>query len=151
MNIESAQAMADLGTRLADRLRAGDVVVLSGELGAGKTTLVQGIARGLGISDRVTSPTFVIARVYRREGGPSLVHADAYRLGSSLELEDIDVDAELDSAITIVEWGRGKIEALAPERLELHIDVLGDDSRMVSAEAVGSRWADFDLDALGSG
>src|SRR3954465_5418564 len=106
--------MRDLGRRLAALLRAGALVILAGPLGAGKTTLVQGIAAGLGVRGAVTSPTFVIARVHpSTTGGPALRHADACRVGSALELDDLDLDASIEDSVTVVEWGEGLVEALA--------------------------------------
>src|SRR5258707_8918449 len=105
--------MRALGQRIATLLRAGDLVVLTGPLGAGKTTLVQGIGQGLDVRGPVTSPTFVIARVHPAMGaGPALVHADAYRLGSPAEGDDLDLDADLDSSVTGVGWGGGLGEIL---------------------------------------
>jgi tRNA threonylcarbamoyladenosine biosynthesis protein TsaE len=112
-----------LGSRLAGLLRRGDLVVLVGALGAGKTTLVQGIGDGLGVRGPVTSPTFVIARAHPSlRGGPDLVHADAYRLGSRLEVDDLDLDADLDHSVTVVEWGDGLVENLASGHLRITID-----------------------------
>jgi tRNA threonylcarbamoyladenosine biosynthesis protein TsaE len=123
VTVFSADEMRDLGRRLAGHLRAGDLLLLSGPLGAGKTTLVQGIGEGLKVRGPITSPTFVIARVHPSlSGGLALVHADAYRLGSALELDDLDLDADTDSAVTVVEWGEGLAEALAEERLEISIN-----------------------------
>lgn len=110
------------GRALAERLRAGDVVVLIGELGAGKTTLTQGLAEGLGVRGPITSPTFVIARVHPSlMGGPALVHVDAYRLGGAPELDDLDLDASTSDSVTVVEWGRGLAEALADSWLEVEL------------------------------
>src|SRR6266699_1282536 len=121
--IATAEQMRDLGRRLATRLHAGDLVILAGPLGAGKTTLVQGIGAGLGVRGPVTSPTFVIARLHPSlRGGPDLVHADAYRLGSRLELDDLDLDADLDHSVTVVEWGDGLVENLAAGHLRITID-----------------------------
>jgi tRNA threonylcarbamoyladenosine biosynthesis protein TsaE len=120
--VPTAAGMRDLGERLAGLLRAGDLVVLSGPLGAGKTTLTQGIGAGLHVRGPVTSPTFVIARVHPAlRGGPGLVHADAYRLGSRAEVDDLDLDTDLDSSVTVVEWGEGLVEKLAPSFLEVAI------------------------------
>src|SRR5438045_4653220 len=114
--------MRDLGRRLAALLRAGDLLILAGPLGAGKSTLVQGIGAGLGVRGPVTSPTFVIARVHPSlAGGPALVHADAYRLASPAEVDDLDLDASLETSVTVVEWGGGLAEALAADRLEVSI------------------------------
>jgi tRNA threonylcarbamoyladenosine biosynthesis protein TsaE len=134
------------GRRLGALLRGGDVLVLTGDLGAGKTTLTQGIAEGLGVRGPITSPTFVIARVHPSlVGGPALVHVDAYRLGSALELDDLDLDADLDASVTIVEWGAGLAEQLSETRLELTIT--GDDVRTAHLVGVGDRW-DHVLDAV---
>lgn len=122
--------MRALGERLGHSVRAGDLVVLSGELGAGKTTLTQGLGVGLGVRGPVTSPTFVIARVHPSlVGGPDLVHVDAYRLGGIAELDDLDLDTSLDDAVTVVEWGAGLAEGLAESRLEITITrALADES-----------------------
>jgi tRNA threonylcarbamoyladenosine biosynthesis protein TsaE len=118
----SADDMLALGRRLAAVLLPGDLVVLSGDLGAGKTTLVQGIGAGLGVRGPITSPTFVIARVHPSlTGGPALVHADAYRLNSPAEVDDLDLDASLETSVTVVEWGGGLVEGLAPDRLDVSI------------------------------
>lgn len=117
-----AESMRDLGTRVGAALRAGDLVVLTGELGAGKTTFTQGLGEGLGVRGGVTSPTFVIARVHPSlGGGPDLVHVDAYRLGGIDELDDLDLDTSLDTAVTVVEWGAGLAETLAEQRLDVTI------------------------------
>src|SRR4051812_28171793 len=112
--------MQRLGRRLAAELKPGDLVVLAGDLGAGKTTLVQGIAAGLGAPGPVLSPTFVIARHYGG-GRLPLVHVDAYRLGSVVEVDDLDLDADLDASVTVVEWGEGLVEELAADRLLLRL------------------------------
>ncbi len=143
-----ADAMRDLGRLVAERARAGDVVVLSGELGAGKTTFTQGLGAGLGVRGDVTSPTFVIARVHPSLGdGPALVHVDAYRIGGIEELDDLDLDASLDEAVTVVEWGSGVAEGLAESRLEVRIargsEAVEDgelDPRTVTVVPVGQRW-----------
>jgi tRNA threonylcarbamoyladenosine biosynthesis protein TsaE len=121
--VATAADMRGLGERLAALLRPGDLVVLTGPLGAGKTTLVQGIGRGLGVRGPVTSPTFVIARVHPAldGAGPALVHADAYRLGSRAEVDDLDLDADLGSSVTVVEWGEDLVEDLADSYLEVTI------------------------------
>jgi tRNA threonylcarbamoyladenosine biosynthesis protein TsaE len=141
------------GGHLARVLAAGDLVVLTGELGAGKTTLTQGLAEGLGVRGPVTSPTFVIARVHPSlVGGPDLVHVDAYRLGGFAELDDLDLDASLDDAVTVVEWGHGLAEGLAEDYLEITLH--GDPARTVAVSAHGPRWAEpgaaAALDALAS-
>ncbi|GAB3676355.1 tRNA (adenosine(37)-N6)-threonylcarbamoyltransferase complex ATPase subunit type 1 TsaE [Angustibacter aerolatus] len=121
--VPTRAAMHDLGARLAAVLRAGDLVLLTGDLGAGKTTLAQGIGAGLGVRGPITSPTFVIARVHPSEvGGPALVHVDAYRLGSIGEVDDLDLDAGLDASVTVVEWGEGLVEDLAQDRLLVRLE-----------------------------
>lgn len=136
----------DFGERLAQHLRAGDLVVLTGELGAGKTTLTQGIGAGLKVRGAITSPTFVIARVHPSEvDGPSLVHADAYRLGGLSELDDLDLDASIDEAVTVVEWGEGIAESLTAHRLDVRLDRLLGDGTSQGASALaaaGPRGAD---------
>lgn len=140
---DTAEATRVLGEELARELRPGDLVVLSGPLGAGKTTLVQGIAEGLAVRGPITSPTFVIARVHPSlRGGPALVHADAYRLGGALEVDDLDLDASLEDSVTVVEWGEGLVEGLADDRLEVSVQ-RGDtgDERLIRVRGVGPRWA----------
>jgi tRNA threonylcarbamoyladenosine biosynthesis protein TsaE len=150
IEVATAADMLALGRRLAGLLRAGDLVVLSGPLGAGKTTLVQGIGAGLGVRGPVTSPTFVIARVHPAlEHGPGLVHVDAYRLGSVAEVDDLDLDASLDDCVTVVEWGEGLVERLATDRLEVSIAMSQagpadgarpPETRWVSLTGIGDRW-----------
>jgi tRNA threonylcarbamoyladenosine biosynthesis protein TsaE len=139
-----AGAMRRIGADLAASLRAGDLVLLVGGLGAGKTTFTQGLGEGLGVRGPVTSPTFVIARVHPSEvGGPALVHVDAYRLDGLEELDDLDLDASLDDAVTVVEWGEGIAEGLADSRLEVRIQRSGtidDEARSVRVAGVGPRW-----------
>ncbi|MBB2909480.1 tRNA threonylcarbamoyladenosine biosynthesis protein TsaE [Streptosporangium becharense] len=142
----TAEEMRGLGTELAALLRPGDLVVLSGPLGAGKTTLVQGIAEGLKVRGPITSPTFVIARVHPSlADGPALVHVDAYRLGGDLEVDDLDLDASLEESVTVVEWGEGLVEGLADDRLEISIGRGepgdGGEERTVELRGVGTRWA----------
>src|SRR4051812_32070473 len=141
--------MHRLGVELAQQLRAGDLVLLIGDLGAGKTTLAQGIGAGLDVDGPVLSPTFVIARVHRG-GRVPLVHVDAYRLGSVAEVDDLDLDAVLEESVTIVEWGAGLVEDLAGARLEVGLDRSsdpGDETRRVTLTGVGDRWAAADLPA----
>lgn len=109
-----------LGRALAGVARAGDLVVLTGPLGAGKTTLAQGVGAGLGVPERVTSPTFVIARVHRG-GRLPLIHVDAYRLGSVEEVDDLDLDAGVADSLTVVEWGGGLVEHLTDAHLEVRL------------------------------
>ena len=127
LTIPTADDMRLLGEEVAGRLHAGDLVVLTGDLGAGKTTLVQGIAAALGASGPVLSPTFVIARVYR-DGRVPLVHVDAYRLGSRVEVDDLDLDADVAESVTVVEWGEGLVEGLSDHRLVIHITRSADES-----------------------
>ncbi|MEH0984472.1 tRNA (adenosine(37)-N6)-threonylcarbamoyltransferase complex ATPase subunit type 1 TsaE [Micromonospora sp. CPCC 205556] len=137
------------GRRLAGVLRAGDLLLLTGPLGAGKTALTQGIGAGLGVRGEITSPTFVIARVHRpdpaRGGTVGLVHADAYRLGDAAdpraEIDDLDLDASVDDSVTVVEWGEGLVEQLVDAHLRVRIDRRDDDSRTVELEPVGGDWA----------
>ncbi|MGC5021775.1 tRNA (adenosine(37)-N6)-threonylcarbamoyltransferase complex ATPase subunit type 1 TsaE [Micromonospora sp. DT47] len=143
------------GRRLAGVLRAGDLLLLTGPLGAGKTALTQGIGAGLGVRGDITSPTFVIARVHRpdpaRGGAVALVHADAYRLGDAgdprAEIDDLDLDASVEDSVTVVEWGEGLVEQLVDAHLRVRIDRREDDTRVVTLEPVGGDWAER-LDAL---
>ena len=168
LTVATADQMRALGRTLAVMLRAGDLVILSGGLGAGKTTLTQGIGDGLGVRGPVTSPTFVIARMHppvppETVAGlprPALVHADAYRLGSVLELDDLDLDADTAASVTVVEWGEGLAEGLADNRLEITITPadaatgadeeadLRDAPRTVRISAVGERWEGIKLPSL---
>jgi tRNA threonylcarbamoyladenosine biosynthesis protein TsaE len=156
VELPDAEATRAYGHALAGVLRAGDLVVLTGDLGAGKTTLTQGIGAGLGVRGQVASPTFIIARVHPplpdSPTGTSLVHVDAYRLGSLVEVDALDLDASLDEAVTVVEWGEGLVEALAQDRLEVALRrprggaPTDDDDpaagvRTVTVTAVGERWA----------
>jgi tRNA threonylcarbamoyladenosine biosynthesis protein TsaE len=138
------ETMRSIGESIAQHLQPGDLVMLCGPLGAGKTTLAQGIGRGLGV-DGVVSPTFVIARVHRG-GTLPLVHVDAYRLGSVAEVDDLDLDASLEDSVTLVEWGEQLVEGLSSDRLEIRID-RGDDSeeRGVTIDGIGERWRDLAL------
>ncbi|WP_455834958.1 tRNA (adenosine(37)-N6)-threonylcarbamoyltransferase complex ATPase subunit type 1 TsaE [Pseudarthrobacter siccitolerans] len=123
----TAEQTHNLGVRLAGILEAGDLLVLSGELGAGKTTFTQGLGEGLGVRSGVISPTFVLVRIHPnlaagpRPGGPDLVHVDAYRLGSAAEIDDIDLENTLDSSVTVVEWGHDRVEHLSESRLEIDL------------------------------
>ncbi|MFF4469223.1 tRNA (adenosine(37)-N6)-threonylcarbamoyltransferase complex ATPase subunit type 1 TsaE [Streptomyces sp. NPDC001599] len=154
ITVTSPEQMRELGRRLAKLLRAGDLVMLSGELGAGKTTLTRGLGEGLGVRGAVTSPTFVIARVHPSLGeGPPLVHVDAYRLSGGLdEMEDLDLDVSLSDSVIVVEWGEGKVEELTEDRLRLRIDrAVGDTTdevRHVTVTGLGERWATADVSVL---
>ena len=156
VDAESTQALA---ARLGAALRAGDLLVLSGELGAGKTTFTQGLGEGLGVRPGIISPTFVLVRIHPSlAGGPDLVHVDAYRLATAAELDDIDLESTLATSVTVVEWGRGKVEHLAESRLEVSLeravgadageelvfdfdDTGADEPRTVRIAAFGPRWA----------
>lgn len=149
VHLADAQATESLGERIAALLRAGDLVVLSGDLGAGKTTLVKGIGRGLAVRGPITSPTFVVARRHPSlVRGPDLLHVDAYRLRSRAELDDIWLDQQ--GTVTVVEWGRGLVEDLAPSRLEVDLEEAGD-GRIAHLAGRGDRWRDAGLDALSPG
>ena len=166
VELADADATRAYGRALAGVLRAGDLVVLTGALGAGKTTLTQGIGAGLQVRGQVASPTFIIARVHPSlVGGPALVHVDAYRLGSLEELDALDLDAGLDESVTVVEWGEGLAEVLSADRLEVTVarphgaharpePVVGDELpldevlldadsglRVITVRGVGDRWS----------
>ena len=162
VSLPSADDTRELGRRLASVLRAGDLVILDGPLGAGKTVLVQGIGAGLGVRGEVTSPTFVIARVHRPAPGGRglpLVHVDAYRLNSLAEVDDLDLDTGLEEAVTVVEWGEGKVERLAEAYLLVRLHRPGgnaapaapeaDETRVAELSGVGGDWAQR-LATLGS-
>ncbi len=123
----TAEQTHALAVALAAVLTAGDLLVLSGELGAGKTTFTQGLGEGLGVREGIISPTFVLVRIHpnlpqgSRPGGPDLVHVDAYRLESAAEIDDIDLENTMDSSVTVVEWGRDRVEHLSESRLEIDL------------------------------
>jgi len=150
--LPTAEDTTAFGRRLAALLRAGDLVLLSGDLGAGKTTLTRGLGAALGVRGAVTSPTFVIARWHPSlDDGPALVHVDAYRLGSLAEVDDLDLDASLEESVTVVEWGQGKVEELSADRLEVTLHRGSDETdetRTASVRAVGDRWSGVDLGPL---
>ena len=165
LTIPTADDMEALGATIAGQLREGDLVLLNGPLGAGKTTLTRGLGEALGVRGAVTSPTFVLARTHPREGGGApLVHVDAYRLGSAVELDDLDIDFE--RSIVVVEWGAGLLDGLTDTWLELEIErpkshgagpstssgtratsvselVEGPEPRRVTVTGHGSRWQDL--------
>lgn len=157
LEVETAAAMRGLGRSLAGQLAPGDLVVLTGDLGAGKTTFTQGLGAGLGVRGGVTSPTFVISRVHPSEvGGPALVHVDAYRLEGFAELDDLDLDTDVAHAVTVVEWGEGLVEGLTDSRLEIRIVRSADvapaddlDPRRVEITPVGPRWHALSFLGLG--
>lgn len=140
--IPDSDAMHQLGIDLAAQLKAGDVVVLTGPLGAGKTTLSRGIGEGLKVVGTVSSPTFVIARTHKRtDGGPELVHVDAYRLGSPAELDDLDIDFK--NSITLIEWGRGFTDGLSDSWLDIEIErdhTGASEVRKIRVVGEGPRW-----------
>ena len=157
--VATASETRELGRALARLLRPGDLVVLAGPLGAGKTALAQGIGAGLGVRGEVTSPTFVISRVHppdpARGGRVPMVHVDAYRLGGVAEVDDLDLDADLDSSVTVVEWGSGLVERLADAHLQVRITrgeggeaapveqgAGGDEVRTVELVPHGGDWAE---------
>lgn len=160
--IDTPEQMAELGARLALELRAGDLVALTGELGAGKTTFTRGLGAQLGVRNAVTSPTFVLARTHRRTAdGAPLVHVDAYRLGSAAELDDLDIDFA--GSIVVVEWAAGMLDGISDDWLEIDIvrpigastaavDNSENDSiepiepRTVTVLGHGDRWANLRLD-----
>ncbi|MCO4236003.1 tRNA (adenosine(37)-N6)-threonylcarbamoyltransferase complex ATPase subunit type 1 TsaE [Pseudarthrobacter sp. MDT3-28] len=136
--VTTAHETHALGAALGAELQAGDLLVLTGELGAGKTTFTQGLGEGLGVRAGIISPTFVLVRIHPnlpdgpRPGGPDLVHVDAYRLGSASEIDDIDLENTLDSSVTVVEWGRGRVEHLSESRLEVDLH------RAIGLDAIGA-------------
>jgi tRNA threonylcarbamoyladenosine biosynthesis protein TsaE len=144
----------DFGRRLARVLRAGDLLILDGPLGAGKTVLAQGIGAGLGVRGAVTSPTFVIARVHppdpQRGGQLPLVHVDAYRLAGIAEVNDLDLDTSLEDAVTVVEWGEGKVEQLSDAHLMVRLRRREDETRTAELIGVGGDWPRR-LQLLGAG
>ncbi|WP_457974162.1 tRNA (adenosine(37)-N6)-threonylcarbamoyltransferase complex ATPase subunit type 1 TsaE [Arthrobacter sp. D1-17] len=149
LKVTTAEQTHALGAALAGVLRAGDLLVLIGELGAGKTTFTQGLGEGMGVREGIISPTFVLVRIHPNlpdgpnPGGPDLVHVDAYRLGSASEIDDIDLENTMDSSVTVVEWGRGRVEHLSDSRLEVELHrSLGSKSLAASSSGV----LDFDAE-----
>ncbi len=143
ITVASAEEMFNLGLLISAQVKAGDLILINGPLGAGKTVLAQGIGMGLGISD-ITSPTFVISRVHKAK--LPMIHVDAYRLidtdNPNLYLDDLDLDSE--NSVTVVEWGGAESARLNDDRLEITID-RSNDSRLVDIKAIGSRWNGFAL------
>lgn len=155
LTADTPDDLRSIAGRLGALCAGGDVIVLSGDLGAGKTTFAQGLAHGLGITERVTSPTFVISRVHPHPGGgPSLVHVDAYRLGSVAELDDLDLQADLAQSVIVVEWGGGLAEHLSPVGLDIVITrsaFADDERRALAVTARGGRWTSLLADESGWG
>ncbi len=142
--IRDPEQMHQLGLAIAKVLRAGDLLLLNGPLGAGKTTLTRGIGEGLGASGTVQSPTFVLARTHRTSAGPRLVHVDAYRLNSAVELDDLDIDFA--NSIVVVEWARDYIDGIAEHWLRVDINRdASDESRVVSSAGQGERWQGVEI------
>jgi len=157
LELADASATRALGSALAENLSSGDLVILVGDLGAGKTTLAQGIGAGLGVEGTVASPTFIIARTHRpAPGRPALIHVDAYRLGSLAELDDLDLDESIEDAVTVVEWGAGIAEVLADSHLTIELErerggALDDPEagvRTATMTGHGPRWDGVALDRL---
>ncbi|QDW30494.1 tRNA (adenosine(37)-N6)-threonylcarbamoyltransferase complex ATPase subunit type 1 TsaE [Arthrobacter sp. KBS0702] len=159
LTMGTAAQTHELAAALGAVLEAGDLLVLSGELGAGKTTFTQGLGEGLGVRAGIISPTFVLVRIHPnlpdgpRPGGPDLVHVDAYRLGSASEIDDIDLENTMDSSVTVVEWGRGRVEHLSESRLEveLHRQLGGTPpgaltGGQAATQPAGTEVLDFDTD-----
>lgn len=146
VKVSSVNEMRAIGAKIADQLKAGDLIILSGELGAGKTALTQGIGVGLGISE-ITSPTFVISRIH--QGKLPLIHVDAYRLiqspGVFLEFEDLDLPSKMSDAVTVIEWGSELAPLLKEEFLEIKIDFISDNERNLEITPHGTRWQGFKL------
>ena len=141
LHLPTVDDTRSFGARLAAVLRPGDLVILTGPLGAGKTALVQGIGQGLGVEGRIASPTFVIARVH--PGPIPLVHVDAYRLNSLGEVDDLDLDFDAADVVTVVEWGHGLVEQISDVRLEIVLDRFADtEERVAQCLAHGGDWAD---------
>lgn len=166
ITVNSSEQTRAAGELLAKHLRRGDLVMLSGGLGAGKTTFTQGIGSGLQVKGRVSSPTFIVARVHPSlAGGPDLIHADAYRIKDLTDLETLDLDSTLDQAITVIEWGEGKTEQLSADRLEIEIQreqggiatssdgvvdlaEMDDGKRTITIRPLGKRWEGTDWEQV---
>jgi len=147
LKVETSDAMEALGSKLALLLQLGDLVLLSGELGAGKTTLTRGLGAALGAQGAIQSPTFVLAREHRIAGGGKLVHVDAYRLGSAMELDDLDINFA--GSIVVIEWARNFLEGYADNYLSIEIDrAASDEVREVEISAAGPRWEGVNLASL---
>lgn len=148
MRVSTAEEMHELGARLGALLRAGDLVILDGPLGAGKTTLTRGIGEGMQVRGPITSPTFVIARTHPSLiGGPPLVHVDAYRVDSWEELDDLGFGFELEDVVIVAEWAAGRMEGMSDDRLIVHIARADDEIREVVIATAGGRWEGVDVPA----
>jgi tRNA threonylcarbamoyladenosine biosynthesis protein TsaE len=163
-SVASVEELQRAAESLGNRLAAGDLLILTGELGAGKTTFTQGLGRGLRVREGIISPTFVLVRNHPSLlDGPGLVHVDAYRLESDAEIDDLDLESTLDCSVTVVEWGAGRVEHLADSWLHITLvrpvagspadpaaisDDDDDEPRHVRIDAYGPRWADINLGAL---
>lgn len=163
-SVASVEELQRVAEGLGRRLAGGDLLILTGELGAGKTTFTQGLGRGLGVREGIISPTFVLVRNHPSlVNGPGLVHVDAYRLESDAEIDDLDLESTLDSSVTVVEWGAGRVEHLtdswlhitlvrpvlaSPASASLTDDDDDDEPRHLRIDAYGPRWADSNLGAL---
>jgi tRNA threonylcarbamoyladenosine biosynthesis protein TsaE len=153
LTVQSAEETHALAAALGAVLEAGDLVILTGELGAGKTTFTQGLGEGLGVRAGIISPTFVLVRIHPnladgpRPGGPDLVHVDAYRLESAAEIDDIDLENTMDSTVTVVEWGRGRVEHLSDSLLDVELHrPLGASAPAASTQDASAGVLDFDTD-----
>jgi tRNA threonylcarbamoyladenosine biosynthesis protein TsaE len=153
LTVQSAEETHALAAALGAVLEAGDLVILTGELGAGKTTFTQGLGEGLGVRAGIISPTFVLVRIHPnladgpRPGGPDLVHVDAYRLESAAEIDDIDLENTMDSTVTVVEWGRGRVEHLSDSVLDVELHrPLGASAPAASTQDASAGVLDFDTD-----
>lgn len=152
--VNNAEQTRAVGAALAGLVRGGDLVMLSGDLGTGKTTLTQGLGAAMGVRGRVASPTFIIARVHPNCDGPDLVHVDAYRISDLDDLETLDLDTSLTDSVVVVEWGEGKTESLSDDRLQVHLELLGEQTsgtdlsdietgaRRITVHGCGARWSD---------
>lgn len=137
LQAHTAEEMRAVGATIGRALRAGSVVILDGPLGAGKTTLTQGIAEGLGVRGPITSPTFVISRVHPSlTDGPALIHVDAYRVDSLAEIDDLDLDADLERAVLVAEWGAGKVDAVGEASVVVTIERRNDDTRVLTIDGL---------------
>ncbi len=155
--VNNAEQTRAVGAALATVVRGGDLIMLTGDLGTGKTTLTQGLGQAMGVRGRVASPTFIIARVHPNSDGPDLVHVDAYRIGDLDDLETLDLDTSLPESVVVVEWGDGKTEALSEDRLHITLELEGaqdtsgadlsqidSGARRLTFRGFGSRWMDED-------